>query len=88
VLEWRHVAVGGTFDRLHAGHRILLAATALVTTGMLAVQSGTALRDLPICLQLLPSHSAHTDPLRSRYMYGRILAASRPDRRSLIGIHW
>lgn len=25
-------AVGGTFDRLHAGHRLLLAATALVST--------------------------------------------------------
>jgi pantetheine-phosphate adenylyltransferase len=24
--------VGGTFDRLHAGHRLLLAATALVAT--------------------------------------------------------
>ena len=26
------MAVGGTFDRLHAGHRILLAATALAAT--------------------------------------------------------
>lgn len=31
-LQFKTVAVGGTFDRLHAGHRLLLAATALVTT--------------------------------------------------------
>lgn len=31
-LSFEHVAVGGTFDRLHVGHRLLLAATALVTT--------------------------------------------------------
>ena len=30
--SWGHVAVGGTFDRLHAGHRILLAAAALAAT--------------------------------------------------------
>ena len=31
-LQFKVVAVGGTFDRLHAGHRLLLAATALVAT--------------------------------------------------------
>ena len=31
-LQFKVVAVGGTFDRLHAGHRLLLAATALVCT--------------------------------------------------------
>ena len=32
-----HVSVGGTFDRMHAGHRLLLAAAAVVTTGRLYV---------------------------------------------------
>lgn len=32
LLLHSNVAVGGTFDRLHAGHRLLLAATALVAT--------------------------------------------------------
>jgi hypothetical protein len=31
-LLYGNVSVGGTFDRLHAGHRLLLAATALVAT--------------------------------------------------------
>jgi hypothetical protein len=51
---WGHVAVGGTFDRLHAGHRILLAATALAATQAVYIGvTGPALLqkkvELPIC---------------------------------------
>lgn len=36
-LVFGRVAVGGTFDRLHAGHELLLAATALVAKGFVFV---------------------------------------------------
>ena len=49
-LSFESVAVGGTFDRLHVGHRLLLAATALVSTkqvyiGVTGVRSAS---DLPV----------------------------------------
>ena len=51
-LLFSNTAVGGTFDRLHAGHRILLAATALVTTTMVYVGvTSTLLQNL--CSQCL-----------------------------------
>lgn len=37
ALLFPHVALGGTFDRLHAGHRLLLAAAAAITSGSLYV---------------------------------------------------
>ena len=48
-LLFSNTAVGGTFDRLHAGHRILLAATALVTTTM-AFIGVTSILTVPSCV--------------------------------------
>jgi hypothetical protein len=50
-LQFENVAVGGTFDRLHAGHRLLLAATALVSVdkvfiGITGKQQPAALAEL------------------------------------------
>lgn len=36
-LRFARTALGGTFDRLHAGHRLMLAAAALVTSGSVFV---------------------------------------------------
>ena len=44
-LSFSHVAVGGTFDRLHVGHRLLLAATALICTEYVYI-GVTGTRDL------------------------------------------
>ena len=50
---WGHVAVGGTFDRLHAGHRILLAATALAATQAVYIGvTGPALLQKKVGLQI------------------------------------
>lgn len=60
-LLFSNTAVGGTFDRLHAGHRILLAATALVTTTMVYVGvtstllSGTCLLAITVYLYCFPA---------------------------------
>jgi pantetheine-phosphate adenylyltransferase len=48
VLRFAAVAVGGTFDRLHAGHRLLLAATALVATDR--VYAGITGAGVVVCL--------------------------------------
>ena len=49
-LSFESVAVGGTFDRLHVGHRLLLAATALVSTKhvYIGVTGVRVLSDLPV----------------------------------------
>lgn len=55
-LLFSNTAVGGTFDRLHAGHRILLAATALVTTTMAFIG---------VTSDLLLQHKEHAELLQS-----------------------
>ena len=37
TLQFKHVAMGGTFDRLHSGHMLLLATAALVTSHTLYI---------------------------------------------------
>lgn len=39
---YKHVAVGGTFDRLHAGHRLLLTMAALSSRGAVSIGVTTA----------------------------------------------
>jgi hypothetical protein len=40
--KYKHTCVGGTFDHLHAGHKLMLTASALITTERLTVGlSGT-----------------------------------------------
>lgn len=56
-LAFEHVAVGGTFDRLHVGHRILLAAAALICTRRVYVGiTGTAPLHRPWPFLTLHSH--------------------------------
>lgn len=52
-----NVALGGTFDRLHAGHRLLLTAAAAITSGSLYVGvTGTSYRKVCSTYGLLHSH--------------------------------
>jgi hypothetical protein len=57
-LSFEVVALGGTFDRLHAGHRLLLAAAALVTTQMLYVGVTGALPSSAVPARPVLSHSS------------------------------
>lgn len=64
-LLFSNTAVGGTFDRLHAGHRILLATTALVTTEMVFV--GVTSRLLLVLSHLSCTHGSAYLPVRRQY---------------------
>jgi hypothetical protein len=57
--------VGGTFDRLHAGHRLLLAATALVATHSIFVGVTGRLPAVPMqcrCCAKVPSWHTSVTP--------------------------
>ncbi|KAL3135396.1 hypothetical protein ABBQ32_007580 [Trebouxia sp. C0010 RCD-2024] len=75
-LLFSNTAVGGTFDRLHAGHRILLTATALVTTTMVYVG---------VTSDLLLQHKEHAELLQSyderRDAAVKFIQAVRPELR-------
>ena len=58
-LSFGHVALGGTFDRLHAGHRLLLAAAVMMTNNEIYIGiTGTESPFLVVQKQM-PVYSLH-----------------------------
>ena len=76
-LEFLEAAVGGTFDRLHAGHRLLLAASALVSTRRLHIGiAGAALLEGKVRVRELMDRGAPARPFalsRGRPFPGPVL---------------